>query len=413
MYGFILLLLLFPVGGIAQSVDPVDVEGTPRTTFYSLSARGDTIFAGTTGRLFFSPDRGETWSATNPVREEAISVDAVAATDAGWFVSCFDFGVYRSTDKGETWRPVNNGFFGIGADIVQDFEVWEGYLYAATDGAGVFRLDLSNPVAWQRFGDEFYQNVAETVASLALQGDHLIAGAGGNGLIFSRNLREENFWRPVQVRGHILSVANTGAGLIGSSSRWAYVSYDSGKTWNETGSISIPGFGVTVASVGSRQSEPVAYLATVVDAGLSQLHRSGNLQEPWEWLGPIPETVGMLVYDHRLYMAQWDGLRYLPIEPSTGADPGQPVLSPAELGIPIPHPVTGQAEIPYTIDHAGEVMIEVTDLLGRHLTSLTDHHARPGRNVVVWETGDLPGGLYLLRMIREGMVVAGQVVVVR
>ena len=55
----------------------------------------------------------------------------------------FFSGVYRSTNGGKNWEKINNGLLNrainrmaISADGL--------HLYAATEGGGVFRLDLNN-----------------------------------------------------------------------------------------------------------------------------------------------------------------------------------------------------------------------------------------------------------------------------
>ena len=50
-------------------------------------------------------------------------------------------GVYRSTDEGDNWRPINQGLL-LRAVNALALSHDERFLYAATEGQGVFRLDL-------------------------------------------------------------------------------------------------------------------------------------------------------------------------------------------------------------------------------------------------------------------------------
>jgi hypothetical protein len=50
-------------------------------------------------------------------------------------------GVYRSTNGGDSWRPINDGLL-VRAVNALALSADDGCLYAATEGSGVFRLDL-------------------------------------------------------------------------------------------------------------------------------------------------------------------------------------------------------------------------------------------------------------------------------
>ena len=118
------------------------------------------IFAGIPfGGVYRSDDGGETWVhrsvGLNP--EAYISDLIFDPTDSEViYVSDMLSGVYRSTDGGDTWRPFSDNLrmkaverLAISADGA--------YLYAATEGEGVYRMDLNGqppveaplPDAWE------------------------------------------------------------------------------------------------------------------------------------------------------------------------------------------------------------------------------------------------------------------------
>jgi photosystem II stability/assembly factor-like uncharacterized protein len=106
----------------------------------------DVIFAGYANRgLYRSDDSGTTWrSSMDGMAPEARVSDIIFdPKNPQVLYAAENFsGVYQSTDSGQTWRKINSGLrtrtvnhLAISADGL--------YLYAATEGGGVYRLDIS------------------------------------------------------------------------------------------------------------------------------------------------------------------------------------------------------------------------------------------------------------------------------
>ncbi len=64
-----------------------------------------------------------------------------------------------------------------------------------------------------------------------------------------------------------------------------------------------------------------------------------------------------------------------------------------------PNPFNGVCRITYQVVAAGEVRITVTDILGREVARPVDGYSAAGRYDVVWDAGNHPTGVYLLRML--------------
>jgi len=104
------------------------------------------VFSGFgTGHVFKSTNAGTTWvdiSTNLPnMPFECITVDP---TNPNFIYAGCDFGVFVSSDKGQTWSTYDTGF--PDATMVFDLIVSESdhYLYAFTHGRGVFKRDLSD-----------------------------------------------------------------------------------------------------------------------------------------------------------------------------------------------------------------------------------------------------------------------------
>ena len=86
------------------------IPGTHRRTHIISEDPGnsDTIFAGTTLGLFKSPDGGKTW---RQLSSEQVNWMVFDPGDPHTLYLATEFaGILKSTDSGETFRPVNAGF---------------------------------------------------------------------------------------------------------------------------------------------------------------------------------------------------------------------------------------------------------------------------------------------------------------
>ena len=110
--------------------DPSD----PQTLFIGLE----------NGGLRISRDGGRSWQMSGyGVDPEATITDMAFATgdDRTLYLADLRSGLYRSEDGGQTWRPINQGLLVRAVNALalsQDGRC----LYAATEGQGVFRLDM-------------------------------------------------------------------------------------------------------------------------------------------------------------------------------------------------------------------------------------------------------------------------------
>jgi photosystem II stability/assembly factor-like uncharacterized protein len=127
---------------------PREDPDAPGPTVWSLAVdpgNPDKVYAGLfAGGVFISTDGGETWSPSSAGMDPETSVRAIEV-DPGFpdvvYAGTLNSGVYVSTDGGQTWRQINEGLITRAVKALalsDDGDV----LYAATEGGGVFRLDL-------------------------------------------------------------------------------------------------------------------------------------------------------------------------------------------------------------------------------------------------------------------------------
>lgn len=131
-------------------------EGLPRDVWVLVADPGGWLYAGTdAGGVYRSKNDGGHWSPTTltaPLRIRSIAVNSVGDVFAG------GGGVYRSTDRGETWTRLDDA--GTAMDVTALTLDERGYLYAGTLGDGVFAsvqstvpVEVYDLSAVQRDGD--------------------------------------------------------------------------------------------------------------------------------------------------------------------------------------------------------------------------------------------------------------------
>ena len=96
---------------------------------------------------------------------------------------------------------------------------------------------------------------------------------------------------------------------------------------------------------------------------------------------------------------------------ATGSDdavPAAPVLGPSR-----PNPFRAATTFTYTLGAPADVVLTVTDVLGREVRRLVSGPAPAGTHEVVFDGAGLPGGLYLLRLDAAGRTTTRRVTLLR
>ena len=85
---------------------------------------------------------------------------------------------------------------------------------------------------------------------------------------------------------------------------------------------------------------------------------------------------------------------------STGTDNDSPVANPGEFGVTsvYPNPFNTQASIHYTLVNGANVRLSLFNVLGEEVALLASGWKTRGEHSVAFDAGDLPTGLYLVRL---------------
>jgi photosystem II stability/assembly factor-like uncharacterized protein len=399
------LLVGTSIGGMFHTSDHGGLwtqrnAGYDRATVYKLDtdSRGD-LFARTRTYLYRSTDQGDLWMPTN-FGDDAEGNFAIDRDDDIFASTSFLPGS-RSTDHGATWTTISNGICCYIANFGFD---GDGNIYAAASG---FHRSTDNGDSWEVIStliglQTFVFTSAGTLVGGTIFGGIYRSTDGG----FSWDSSGVGTpWRAfttvaVDPGDHAFLGSQDGGGL--------YRSTDQGNSWERLTS------GLTdsvIRSVGSNM-EGMLFTATGSDGVFSSAD-GGNEWQPVN--NGLPDTT---MYDLAvdangyLYAGGEEGV-YRTTGPTTGIT-GDPAL-PHEVRLAqnYPNPFNPATTIEYGIGRRGSVALKVYNVLGEEVATLVRGVQNPGIYSVDWDASGYASGVYFYRLVVDGAVRAGKMVLTR
>ncbi|GAB5521619.1 MAG: hypothetical protein RhofKO_38700 [Rhodothermales bacterium] len=151
---------------------------------------------------------------------------------------------------------------------------------------------------------------------------------------------------------------------------------------------------------------PIAY----TDLAADTTHIDAELDGFSVTLAPFETAIFITGDDVDFAVPDLPTLPYSAVYVATEADE---LPQEAGLGVNYPNPFTQHTTIPYQLDQAGRVQLEVFDLLGRRVAELVDDVQAAGTYTVPFETNALPSGTYLYRLRTEDHTETRTMIVVK
>lgn len=379
------------------------VESLPIAEFLSVNVSNNTLYAGGPGTLFSKSDCSSPWINSTPVNETADNIAVSITVGDRLFVGVWNEGVFESTDNGATWTPRNIGLGSGGGRFPMDFAVRGDSLYVATDGEAVYVMNLKGPATWSTYRNGLNFGVQWNVRCLESVDDVLIAGAGANGTVSTRESTQSE-WQSSefsQFAGQVLSMLDlkNSAGVVyGVSNDGLYVSSDSGRTWEQT----LAGIGLISEGGVSIDNERV--FAMACKPGLfTRIYQ--RIQNTWVTVEDLPGTssYGIAVYCNRIYLARADGLWYRDLDQTDIPDDNPVLPDPASLEQNYPNPFNPSTSIRFVVNQPSIVKITVYNILGQEVEVLLNEFRSIGAYSVEWnginsDNKPMPAGVYFYRL---------------
>ncbi|MBI5214675.1 MAG: T9SS type A sorting domain-containing protein, partial [Ignavibacteriae bacterium] len=283
---FILLYLIAVSLTMGQTPFWKDLSGSPNFSLLNEGANGvlfatygvfNTLASSEDG-LYRSTNEGMSWTRT------AISGQIDEFETNGKYLLTtrrpnFDYVRNYSTDNGSTWSSLigTRGFFP--------------YFHALSNSGGIYALDLGNPVQviqcdlvlrrWRAIGTSLTLSTGEDPTALRVDNKlNFFVGTNRNGMYVSYDTGKtwNNVLQNKDVSVVYVSPTNNvfaGTALKDTNKGGVYFSSDTGKTWRL--------LGLTIKPILSLSSDSLGTIYAQTDKGLYQYSGSGTI---WNFIGP-------------------------------------------------------------------------------------------------------------------------------
>lgn len=343
------------------------------------------------------------------------------------------WGVNRSTDGGQSWQTINNGF--VNLDIRALVVKNNGYLFAGTNDSqdGTVFRSTDNGESWVRV-DDFPSGIAINGLTVGLNGE-IIATATGYHNLCQKSTDDGTTWQDISHGQNIgwgkvaynssgdLFMASWGGGFwklpVGDTvwvnitgSLYPYVdcifigsndyiyaaknrSTDNGATWIP---LNIPANNVYSYA---ENSEDHLFCGTYNYGG--GVFRSTDYGDTWEAINsglPIQDVRCVTVdADDYLYAGPWGLSLYKTTTPTvTSVENEKQIPSSFSLEQNYPNPFNPSTVISYQLPVKSNVLLKVYDVLGKEIAALVNEEKPAGSYELNWYAENLPSGIYFYQL---------------
>lgn len=231
------LMFLFAVPVSSQWVKST---GTFGGITQCLAWNGNDLFVGTKNGVYRSTNRGQTWNPANSGMT-GVSVNALA-TDGTNVIAGTPVGVFLSSNGGESWASINTGLnnLNVSSIVLVARPSWPTYFFATAWDSGIYR-STNDGASWSQFNTGLPANQISALCSYPIDLDSsiLVAAVIGRGVFRSTDYGES--WsginnglpamRPSMVFAYAL--AQTDSSLFVGTDQGVYRSTDVGASWTK------------------------------------------------------------------------------------------------------------------------------------------------------------------------------------
>ena len=362
------------------------------------------VYVGADSVIYISADYGKNYFHSSRIAKDVDFVSAVIKYQNKIFVGTYNYGIFVSSNNGLTWAEINNGLNGLGATTISDLVVRGDSIYAATYGAGIFVMDLKNPVSWNHYSDGLSYNSSYNVFSLKLIDNVIYAGAGGNGY-FYKNDGTSSLWKEIvfgefQAEPLIMyDIIKLNTEYFVASSYGLHKSKD-GVNWSYVN----PGVGY-VSTANFAEHNKTVYVHFSKGTGRTFWFTSSNGGENWNFLEDQKgaEVLNIAIIDNKLFAGRLYGMWYMDLNP-TSVENSDNIPQNFQLMQNYPNPFNPETNISYRVSAAAWVTLKVFDILGKEVATLVDEYKQPGRYSYRLSANDLSlsSGIYFYTLASKG-----------
>jgi photosystem II stability/assembly factor-like uncharacterized protein len=193
---------------------------------YCIIENANKFYVGTNDGVYFSPDKGTTWSKISKAETKLNNVRTIVTKGVSVFVGTLDNGVFMSSDN-KTWKQISKGFLSLN---VRSMFFKDKNMFVCTE-KGIYSTD-NNGVTWK----EIITGITEiNYTYLALGANGLYLNTFANGVYHSND--NGNTWLAIngqlertELMGNKILVCDSCI-IYTNKAGDIYISRDNGKSW--------------------------------------------------------------------------------------------------------------------------------------------------------------------------------------
>ncbi|MEP7233781.1 MAG: T9SS type A sorting domain-containing protein [Ignavibacteriota bacterium] len=376
---------------------------------YSISfTPGERIVASSSFDGIWLGDADRNWHR-GEMNENSTSYSGLFRRRNGEFLATSGYGnrLIRSTDDGQSWNRVQGDTTRYLSNIIEDTH---GALFGAADGKGWCATSSDGGMSWRSIN-----NAGGRVGTFGIpiacdsSGNVCYGGGYGTMLFYDRG---GDLWRNPETKHTMQAIA--GFEMAASPNGKFYFTCDSGiyrtsdlgKTWEvikniptrRIRKIAVNADGIIFA--GSRDSG-IIYVST--DEGNSWKERSVGLRRELPITAIYPDNNG------KVFVAILSrGIFYSSVK-ELGVTSQRVPSEDLSVGV-VPNPFHRKTTITLSGTRSRPVTVEIFDALGLKRMVLVKNSIQDDDATLELDSGELPAGMYIVRMLCEGRVVSKKII---
>lgn len=390
-YTFFLFFIACSIPKLTFAQNWTRAAEIPPTYVYMIVEHNGMLFASTDSSIYFSTNEGLSWNPTltQPASTQIFTLFFIGST---LYVGTFGDGVFYTHNNGQSWQALNSGLPGSARNITQ-FAVRDDSLYAATNGDGVYVINLPNPTSWVPFNNGLFQFGSNAVISsestlFACIGNYVFKHTQGSPEWINVGDDSLQMQTPLTIFRHNshLFLGTTG-GVFRSDLE--------GTLWQKTDILAFPNRDiVSFASNGNRIFAGLNYLSD------HWLWSSDNFGSSWDVRAHEFATLfSLFSFNGRMWACRSDGLWSVDMGGWTDVlDFDKKLLATPILYQNYPNPFNPETTIEFYLPRAELVTLTIFNSIGMEVETLVNEHLSSGTHRVKWNSHNYASGIYFYEL---------------
>ncbi len=365
---------------------------------YSMIFDGQNIYAGTWGgKIYMSSNNGQTWTVINTGMN--VSFIWSLQISGGYIFAATELGIYRFNST--SWSLTS-----LAGIDVHSLTVSGGVIYAGTWGLGVYK-STDNGTTWlpMNNGLSYFLTIQSVTATAS--GELFAASVGGGVFKFDGSV-----WVNVNIGYDFVWVMNSSSSAIyaGTYGDGLYRSFDGGATWSKVTNLNAP-FIYSISVSGSGK----VYVASWA-SGVFESTDNGNT---WTSLGMGGFGVSSLMVptgSDDLFVGTKEGKIYMSKSTGTATDVNDglsEVPTKFELNQNYPNPFNPSTTIQFAVPEAGNYSVKVFNVLGQEVATLLNGEIGSGMHKVTFDASDIASGIYVYRLVGNNVNISKKMILTK